>query len=94
MKESDKIGVVFVNSVIGRGILNNVVNLSFGVYNFTPNEENGKVDIDHTVACRLRMDTSCFKQLRDVINELYAMIEQTEATPPKVEGIAKAETAH
>lgn len=79
MKSNDTIGVTFVNTVIGRGILGGVVNLSFSVFNFTPSEDGKIVDLDPTIACRLRMDKTCAAQLRDVINELLATIEKAEA---------------
>lgn len=87
MKTTDNVGVVFVNTVIGRGILNGVINLSFGVFNFTPSEDTGKVDVDPVTACRLRMDKVCATQLRDVMNDLLAAIEkaETEATIPATE---------
>lgn len=90
MKSSDNVSVTFVNTVIGRGTLNGVVNLSFGVFNFTPSEDGSKVDIDATVACRLRMDKVCATQLRDVMNELLATIEKAEADAAM--GIEKSQT--
>jgi hypothetical protein len=78
MKPDDNVSVTFVNTVIGRGILNGVVNLSFGVFNFTPNEEGTAVDLDPSVACRLRMDKVCATQLRDVMNELLTALEKAE----------------
>lgn len=85
---NDNVGVTFVNTVIGRGALNNVVNISFGVFNFTPNE-NGEVDIDSTVACRLRMDIACATQLRNVLNNLLEAIEKNRSEPDveKTEGL-------
>ena len=77
MRVVDEVGVTFVNTVIGRGILNGVINLSFGVFNFTPTDD-GKVDVDPAVACRLRMDKVCATQLRDVMNDLLAIIEKAE----------------
>lgn len=78
MHSSDEVGVTFVNTVIGRGILNGVCNLSFGVFNFTPSEDGKTVDLDPVVAVRLRMDKICATQLRDVMNELLATIERAE----------------
>lgn len=77
-KPQDNVGVTFVNTVVTRGIMHNVINLSFGVFNFTPNEQ-GEVELDPTVACRLRMDRVCAMQLRDTLNHLFESIEQTEA---------------
>ena len=78
MRESDRVSVTFVNTVVGRGVLNGVINLSFSAFNFTPSEDGTQVDIDPVVACRLRMDKVCATQLRDVMNELLAAIEQSE----------------
>lgn len=91
-KSMDSVNVQFVNTVIGRGSLNGVVNLSFATFCFTPNDE-GQVDIDPVISCRLRMDKMCATQLRDVMNELLASIERAEQSsaepaPPAVEGIA------
>ena len=36
MRDSDSVGVTFVNTVIGRGTLNEVINLAFSTFNFTP----------------------------------------------------------
>ena len=77
MKSDDAVSVTFVNTVVGRGVLNGVINLSFSVFNFTPNDD-GQVDIDPAIACRLRMDKQCAMQLRDVMNDLLAAIEQAE----------------
>ena len=90
MRSSDQVGVEFVNTVIGRGILNGVINLSFGVFQFTPSEDGKTVDIDPVVACRLRMDKVCATQLRDVMNELLATIERAEADAAM--GIEKPQT--
>lgn len=77
MKSADNLGVIFVNTVVGRGILNGVINLSFGVFNFTP-DENGQIDADPAINCRLRMDKICATQLRDSMSELLAAIEKAE----------------
>lgn len=77
MRSEDKVGVDFVNTVIGRGVLNGVINLSFSTFNFTPNDE-GQVDLDPAVTVRLRMDRVCALQLRDVMNDLLTSIEKAE----------------
>lgn len=93
MREQDKVSITFVNTVVGRGILNGVINLSFGAFNFTPSDDGKSVDIDPAVACRLRMDKICATQLRDVMNELLATIEKSESEmsngsdKPAAEGI-------
>ena len=78
MKSSDQVGVTFVNTVVGRGILNGVVNLSFGVLQFTPSDDGKTVDPDPVIASRLRMDKMCARQLRDVLNDLLEMIDKAE----------------
>lgn len=95
MKTEDSVGVVFVNHVAARGVFNNVINISFGTYNFTPMED-GKVEPDPAITCRLRMDKMCAIQLRDNLNDLLALIEKSEAVTidlPETEGVIK-ETAH
>lgn len=86
MKSMDAVGVTFVNTVVGRGIFNGVVNISFGTFNFTPTEKN--VDADPVIACRLRMDVMCAKQLRDALSDLIDAVE-TPAKPARVVPIVK-----
>lgn len=78
MKSSDNVSVTFVNSVVGRGILNGIVNLSFAVFNFTPSDDGKSVEVDPTIACRLRMDKTCAVQLREVLSKLIADVEEAE----------------
>ena len=78
MKSMDQVGVTFVNTVVGRGILNGVVNLSFGVLQFTPSDDGKTVEPDPVIASRLRMDKMCARQLRDVLNDLLEMIDKAE----------------
>ena len=94
MKTQDNIGVEFVNTVIGRGSLNNVINLSFGTFLFTPDDNDpSKILLDTAVSCRLRMDRVRAKQLRDVMVQLIAEIEEAEAKAAmgvpdtKIEGV-------
>lgn len=91
MNSSDEVGVTFVNTVVGRGILNGVINLSLSVFNFTPSANGESVDLDPTIACRLRMDRVCAAQLRDVLTEFLSQIEQVESKsmeqPEKIEGL-------
>lgn len=86
MKDQNSVPVVFVNSVVGRGILNGVANLTFCTFNFTPTEE--KVDTDPVISARLRMDKVCLYQLQDVLSNLISSIEEAEKTteaPPELE---------
>lgn len=78
MKSTDQVGITFVNAVTGRGILNGVVNIQLGALNFDVTE-NDKVSPELVVACRLRMDRICAKQLRDNLSELLDMIDRAEA---------------
>lgn len=78
MKSTDQVGITFVNTVLGRGILNGIVNVQLGALQFSESDD-GKVDPDLVVACRLRMDRICAKHLRDQLDELLAMVEKAEA---------------
>ena len=78
MKVADQVGVTFVNTVVNRGIFNGVINLSFGVLNFTPSEDGQTIEPDPVIAARLRMDKICARQLRDVLSDLLDMIEKAE----------------
>lgn len=77
-KSQDPTGITFVNYVIGRGIVHNVINLTFGAYNFSPNDTDTTIELDPVIACRLRMDRSCFSQLRDACNQLWEQIQVEE----------------
>lgn len=81
MKTIDQTGVTFVNQVLGRGVLNGVVNVQLGTWLFS-GKEDGSVDPELAVSCRLRMDVVCAKALRDNLTELLLAVE----TPP--EGVA------
>lgn len=76
MRAADNIGVTYVNTVLGRGVLNNVVNLTFGVFNFTPADSGeGKVDLDLVVASRLRMDLVCARNLYEALGGLLSGVD-------------------
>lgn len=83
MKPADTVGVTFVNALIGRGILNNVVNLQFGTFLFTPDENSQQVEPDLAVSCRLRMDRSCAQQLYESLGELLASVATADAPVPE-----------
>jgi len=97
MKTQDSVGIIFVNSVAARGLLNNVINLSLSAYNFTPNDE-GQVDPDPAIVCRLRMDKMAATQLRDVLNDLINLMDQAPPPPAKDDEsgvvLASSETSH
>ena len=79
MKSEDNVGITFVNVLLGRGVLNNVVNLTLGAYNFTPAGDT--IDPDPVVCARLRMDVSCLKQMHDAIGTLLEAIEAEQKDP-------------
>lgn len=79
MKTIDNTGVTFVNAVLGRGILNGVVNVQFGTWMFA-GKEDGTVDPEMAVSCRLRMDMDCAKALRDNLTELLLAVEAPAPT--------------
>jgi hypothetical protein len=76
---------IFVNTVLARGILNGVVNLTFGQYQFTPDAEEPKIHSDQVIACRLRMDVMCLENLHRVTGELIQDIKKQQAAISKGE---------
>ena len=89
MDSVDNVGVTFVNTVIGRGILNNVVNLQFGTLLFNPNTHAQGVEFDLAVSCRLRMDRQCAQLLYESLGELLSNVAQEEdALHPETEASA------
>lgn len=91
MNDQNKVNVTFVNTVVGRGILNNVVNLTFSTYNFSPAPDG--IDADPVISCRLRMDIQCLRQLHDSTGELLAALDAKPSQPatPEPAGIALAD---
>jgi hypothetical protein len=67
--DPDRCPVTFVNHVIAAGHLNGVVNVTFSVALFSPNEQ-GTVDADMKVASRLRMDMGCAHQLHEQLGRI------------------------
>lgn len=92
MKAVDNVGVTFVNAIIGRGTLNNVVNIQFGTYLFTPGEE--KVEPDLAVSCRLRMDRACAVQLYETLGSLIETIAREEAALSEEEASSAPAQTH
>ena len=82
MKNEDHVGVTFVNTIVGRGAFNGVVNLTFGVFNFTPAADSLSIDMDHCVAARLRMDMECARALHKELGDLLQKIEVEAAQLP------------
>lgn len=78
MKPMDNVGVTFVNALVGRGTLNNVVNLQFGTFQFTPSDDGTTVNPEMAVSCRLRMDRTCAQQLYEQLGVLLESIEKSE----------------
>ena len=79
MKSVDNVGVTFINTVLGRGIINGVVNLTLGVLLFTPDDAGKVIDPDIRVATRLRMDQVCARQLHETLGDLLALIDKSDA---------------
>lgn len=79
MKSTDQVDITFVNAVLGKGILNGIVNIQLGACNFDI-QDDGTVNRDLSVCCRLRMDAYCAVQLRDAITDLLATIENAQRT--------------
>lgn len=85
MKSTDNVGITFANLVLGRGILNGVVNVTLGAYEFNPDDKLEKVETSPVIVSRLRLDVACAKALRDNLTELLATVE----TP--VAGVAESD---
>ena len=80
---ADNVGVTFVNMLLGRGILNGVINLTLGVLNFTPDTEaETGIDMDSVISSRLRMDIPCAKQLHKALGDLLDSVDQKESDTP------------
>jgi len=94
MKSSDQVGITFANLVLGRGVLNSVINVTLAAYQFTP--EGGKVEADPVVVSRLRMDIPCAVALRDELTKLLDTIEHPTPPPQPVADVAEGKegTAH
>lgn len=69
IRDPHNVPVVFANSVVGSGHLNNVVNVTLAVAQFSPISDN-KIDPDLVIAARLRMDLLCATQLRDALTSI------------------------
>jgi|ERR1035437_3746491 hypothetical protein len=78
MKSVDNVGVTFINTVLGRGVINGVINLTLGVLLFTPDDEGKVIDPDIRVAARLRMDQVCARQLHETLGDLLALIDKSD----------------
>ena len=92
MNTMDKAGITFVNTVIGRGVLNGVVNLQLGAYLFTA--EGEKVEADPVVVARLRMDEPAARQMHEALGEVLGLIDAAKVTPAGEPAAAKTETVN
>ena len=93
MKSTDKVGITFANLVLGRGILNGVVNVTLGAYEFNPDESVHGVDPAPAIVSRLRLDITCAKSLRDALDDLLKAIEAPMPPAPELEGADKDKKA-
>lgn len=75
VKVSDphNVPVTFVNQVLGQGVMNGVVNITFGTCRFTPDGAEA-VDIDMIVSSRLRMDAMCAQRLYESLGALLKQL--------------------
>jgi hypothetical protein len=71
-----RVGVTFVNQVIGIGHANGVVNVAFATALFSVGPD-GKVIPDLVVSSRLRMDLWCVQQLHDQLAHILAQNVKT-----------------
>jgi hypothetical protein len=95
----DDVGVTFVNAVTNRGIFDNVININFATFLFTPSQErtvdNGKkiVDIEPelVMSLRLRMGEQCLRQLHQATTSLLELIDNHRAGQNNPPNAAEAE---
>ena len=81
MKPVDQVGITFANLVLGNGINNNVVNISFGAFEFNPSEDGKSVDPAPVITCRLRTDIPCARALYKVLGDLLESIDNPKKPP-------------
>jgi hypothetical protein len=72
IRDPHRVPVTFCNQVVGSGHLNNVVNITLAVAQFTPSTDN-TINPDLVIAARLRMDLFAARQLHEALG---AIIEQ------------------
>ena len=75
-----KVPTIFINQVVGAGILNGVVNLTMACAQFTPDSDGG-VAPDLVIASRLRMDLFCAQQLYETLGKQLAAAMSTTGAP-------------
>ena len=91
MKSIDQTGLTFVNIIVGSGVLNGVVNLSFASLLFTPADDEKTVDPDPAINCRLRMDVMCARQLHETLGRLLGSIDAEQPKEAAVNGSVDVE---
>lgn len=84
----DNVGIRYASVVLARGILNNVVNVTLGAYNFDPDSENPKlVSREPVVVDRIRMDIPTATALHQALGEILGLTQEPptpgEEPPPK-----------
>ncbi len=79
MKSTDNVGITFANLVLARGILNGVVNITLGAYEFNPPDTGDKIEPSPVIVSRLRMDVAGARALRDNLNELLVSLDAPAA---------------
>lgn len=70
----DNVGCVFVNRVLGTGVMHGVINITLGTFNFTPSRDESRIENDLVVSCRLRLDIAAAAQLREAIDKAFEMM--------------------
>lgn len=80
----DQVGIIYSSVILARGIFNRVVNVTFGAYNFDPDESNPNVvSRDPVIVGRVRMDIPTARQLYKALGELLDAQDQSE-TPARM----------
>lgn len=70
--------VDLVNLIVSRGMYNNVININFATFLWTPTDDN-RVEPDPQVSVRLRMDEMCLRNLYQVCGDLIQIIDDARA---------------
>lgn len=77
VRDPHNVPVVHVSELIGTGLANGVLNLTFSQVLFTPTIELDKVEIDRIIGARMRMDLHCAAALHSALGSMLA-----QATKP------------
>jgi hypothetical protein len=73
--------ITFCNFVLGRGVLNGVVNVTLGAFLFDPNSSGEEIDPTPVVVSRLRMDVACARRLRDALASILEAVDNPDKAP-------------